>query len=71
MGASFKCGQVGHLLWDCPKLTTPIAGLSELGSNPAGPGGARKDQKGQGRAFALVPRKPEVTKNVVLGTLFI
>ncbi|XP_028071941.1 uncharacterized protein LOC114274250 [Camellia sinensis] len=68
-GAYFKCGQVSHLLRDCPKLTNLTANPSGLVRKPTGPGGERKDQKPQGRAFALVPGKPEVTENVVSGIL--
>ncbi|XP_028055568.1 uncharacterized protein LOC114259742 [Camellia sinensis] len=67
--ACFKCDQVGHLLRDCPKMTDSTASPSGPIRKPAGPGGERKDQKRQGRAFALVPGKSEVIENVVLGTL--
>ncbi|KAL7252019.1 hypothetical protein ACSBR1_013800 [Camellia fascicularis] len=54
---------------DCPKLTNPIASPSGPVRKPARPGGERKDQKHQRRAFALVLGKSKVTENVVLGTL--
>lgn len=69
MGACFKCGQVGHLLKDCPKRTTPTTVFSGLVKKPARSRRGRKDQKCQGWAFALVPGKWEVTKNVMLGIL--
>ncbi|XP_028055432.1 uncharacterized protein LOC114259599 [Camellia sinensis] len=70
-GACFKCGQVGHLLRDYPKLFTNPTGSSELASTPAVPGGVKKDQKRQRRAFSLVSGNLEVTENVVSGTLFV
>ncbi|KAL7203099.1 hypothetical protein ACSBR2_016419 [Camellia fascicularis] len=66
-----QCGQVGHLLRDCPKLTNPIAGPSGPALKSAIPRGVRNDQKRQGRAFALVPGNPEVTEKFVTGTLSI
>ncbi|XP_028077579.1 uncharacterized protein LOC114279524 [Camellia sinensis] len=52
--ACFRYGQVGHLLRNCPKLVRPFEPVRK----PAVPEGARKYQKRQGRAFALVPGNP-------------
>ncbi|XP_028067562.1 uncharacterized protein LOC114270304 [Camellia sinensis] len=63
--ACFRCGQAGHLLRNCPKLANPTTGPSKPIRKPTVPGGVKKDQKRQGRAFALVSGNPEITENIV------
>ncbi|XP_028064207.1 uncharacterized protein LOC114267367 [Camellia sinensis] len=69
IGACYRCGQVGHVMKDCPKFTNSVIGTSELAQKPETTMGGKKEQRRQGRAFALVPKNFNATENVVLGTL--
>ncbi|XP_028118393.1 uncharacterized protein LOC114315959 [Camellia sinensis] len=69
MGACYRCGQVGHLVKDYPKFTNSAMGTPKPAQKSGTVIKEKKEQKCQGKAFALVPRNPDATKNVMSGTL--
>ncbi|KAF7126629.1 hypothetical protein RHSIM_Rhsim11G0010200 [Rhododendron simsii] len=62
----FGCGEMGHIKRDCPKMRSG-ANVVPLGNRGQGAGTERR----HGKAFALVPRDPHNTEEVVAGKTLI